>query len=148
MKRDQGIMRQIGLVLILAMLSVVVLSAAGIYALMSFTVARRRREIGIRAALGADPTRVLAGIFARALGQLGLGTAVGLAGAVALESIIEGVMFQGRGIVIVPIVILFMIDGRRACGDRSRPTRLAHPADRGAARRVNPYSKLRADPTT
>jgi hypothetical protein len=109
MKREQGIMRQIGLVLILAMLTVVVLSAAGIYALMSFTVARRRREIGIRAALGADPTRVLAGIFARALGQLGLGTAVGLAGAFVLESIIEGAMFQGQGIVIVPMVILFMI---------------------------------------
>jgi putative ABC transport system permease protein len=109
MKREQGFMRQVGLVLILVMLSVVVLSAAGIYALMSFTVARRRREIGIRAALGADPTRVLAGIFARALGQLGLGTAVGLAGAFAVDSIIEGAMFQGQGVVIVPSVILFMI---------------------------------------
>jgi hypothetical protein len=108
MKREQGLMRQIGLVLILAMLSVVVLSGAGIYALMSFTVARRRREIGIRAALGADPNRVLAGIFARVLGQLGLGALAGFAGAVALESIVEGAMFQGQGVVMVPSVILFM----------------------------------------
>jgi ABC-type antimicrobial peptide transport system permease subunit len=35
------------------------LSAAGIYALMSFTVAYRTREIGIGAALGADPRRLL-----------------------------------------------------------------------------------------
>jgi putative ABC transport system permease protein len=109
MKRDQGFMRQVGLVLILVMLSVVVLSSGGIYALMSFTVARRRREIGIRAALGADPGRVLAGIFSRALAQLGMGAAVGLMGAVALESVIEGAMLQGQGAVILPIVIVSMI---------------------------------------
>lgn len=42
---------------------------AGIYSMMSFTVTQRRREIGIRAALGANPQRILAGIFSRALGQ-------------------------------------------------------------------------------
>jgi putative ABC transport system permease protein len=41
--------------------SVLLLSAAGIYAMMSFTVARRWREIGIRVALGADTRRVLRG---------------------------------------------------------------------------------------
>ncbi|HEU0077767.1 MAG TPA: ABC transporter permease, partial [Longimicrobiaceae bacterium] len=41
--------------------SVLLLSAAGIYAMTSFVVARRRREIGIRAALGALPHRLLAG---------------------------------------------------------------------------------------
>ncbi|MBX6365070.1 MAG: ABC transporter permease, partial [Gemmatimonadetes bacterium] len=51
----------------------------GIYALMSFTVAQRAREIGIRAALGADPRRILAAIFSRALMQLGLGVLLGAA---------------------------------------------------------------------
>ena len=101
MKREQGLMRQIGLVLILVMLSVVVLSAAGIYALTSSTLARRRREIGHprRARRGSQPL-VLAGIFARALGQLGLGAAVGLVGAIGVDAIIEGDMFQGQGAVI------------------------------------------------
>jgi len=58
--------------------SVLLLSAAGIYAMMSFTVARRRREIGIRQALGADPRRLLTGVFARASAQLGAGLAIGL----------------------------------------------------------------------
>ena len=61
------------------------LSAAGIYALMSFTVARRRREVGIRAALGAQPRRLLASIFSRALGQLAVGVVVGLLAAALLD---------------------------------------------------------------
>ena len=58
--------------------SVLLLSAAGIYAMMSFTVLRRWREIGIRVALGADARRVLMGIFGRASAQIGTGVAAGL----------------------------------------------------------------------
>jgi hypothetical protein len=57
--------------------AVILLSAAGIYALMSFTVAQRTRELGIRAALGASPRRLLIGVFGRAARQLALGLAVG-----------------------------------------------------------------------
>ncbi len=53
------------------------LSMAGIYAVMSFTVSKRTREIGIRVALGSDPTRVTAAIFRRPLLQLGSGVLVG-----------------------------------------------------------------------
>jgi predicted permease len=66
-------------------LSVLVLSAAGLYALMSFTVARRRREIGIRTALGARPGRLLASVFARALWQIAAGLVVGITAALALH---------------------------------------------------------------
>jgi predicted permease len=59
-------------------LSILLLSAAGLYALMSFTVNQRRREIGIRSALGAQPRRLLAGIFRRALGQVSAGALAGL----------------------------------------------------------------------
>ncbi len=55
------------------------LSLAGIYAVLSFTVARRTREIGVRVALGASPRRVLAAIFRRPLTQVGLGVAAGAA---------------------------------------------------------------------
>jgi hypothetical protein len=108
LRREQGIMRLIGLTLAVVMLSVVVLSAAGIYALMSFTVARCRKEIGIRAALGADPSRILAGIFSRAFAQLAIGAGLGFLGAVGLEQLLEGEMFQGHGAVILPLVAVFM----------------------------------------
>ncbi|HLL82478.1 MAG TPA: ABC transporter permease, partial [Longimicrobium sp.] len=66
--------------------SVLLLSAAGIYALMSFTVVQRTREIGIRTALGAQPRRIMASIFAPVARRLAVGVAIGsvLAGAIAL----------------------------------------------------------------
>lgn len=111
LKREQGMLRLIGVAVILVMLSVIVLAAAGIYALMSFTVARRRREIGIRAALGADPNRLLIGIFARVLGQLGAGAAMGLLGAIAFDQIIDegDQILQGEGAILVPAVMLAML---------------------------------------
>ena len=54
-----------------------VLSLAGIYAVMAFTVARRTREIGVRVALGANGRRVVLTIFRRPLAQLAVGVAAG-----------------------------------------------------------------------
>ncbi|HEU4631213.1 MAG TPA: ABC transporter permease [Gemmatimonadaceae bacterium] len=53
------------------------LSLAGIYAVLAFTVARRTREIGVRVALGASRRRIVAAIFRRPLTQIGLGAALG-----------------------------------------------------------------------
>jgi len=53
------------------------LSLAGIYAVLSFTVARRTREIGVRVALGASSRGVVIAIFRRPLTQVALGVATG-----------------------------------------------------------------------
>ena len=58
--------------------SVLLLSAAGLYALMAFTVAQRRREIGIRSALGAQPGQLMAAVFRRAFWQIAAGAAFGM----------------------------------------------------------------------
>jgi predicted permease len=55
------------------------LSLAGIYAVMSFIVARRTREIGVRVALGGSRRSVVAAIFRRPLIQVGLGILAGAA---------------------------------------------------------------------
>jgi len=88
-------------------LSVLLLSSAGIYALMSFTVSQRRKEIGIRIALGANRKRIIASIFSRALGQLAMGNALGAAAAAALES--GNNLMRDNGAVVLPIVALFMM---------------------------------------
>jgi putative ABC transport system permease protein len=108
-KRAQGMMRLIGVSLALVILSVILLSTAGIYSLMSFTVARRRREIGIRAALGANRNRILLGIFSRVLAQLGAGAVLGLIAAVGLEQILEGDMMRNYRGMLLPLVVLLVI---------------------------------------
>jgi predicted permease len=63
----------------------VFLPTAGLYALISFTVAQRRREIGIRTALGAHPRSIVFTIVRRAAIQLAAGVVLGAAfGAVLL----------------------------------------------------------------
>ena len=77
-RANRAMWRLLSAVSALLTASVLLLSAAGIYALMSFTVAQRTREIGIRSALGANPRRLLAGIFGRVLVQLSAGLSIGL----------------------------------------------------------------------
>ena len=55
----------------------ILLSCAALYALMSFTVARRTREIGIRTALGGSTTRIMRTVARRAVLQLGIGIGLG-----------------------------------------------------------------------
>jgi putative ABC transport system permease protein len=84
-----------------ATVSVLLLSAAGIYAMMSLAVARRRREIGIRSALGANPRRILASIFARAALQIGAGIAIGLIGFLGVFQLTGGSVRE-----LLPLVVL------------------------------------------
>jgi putative ABC transport system permease protein len=88
---------------------VVLLSAAGIYALMSMTVTRRRKEIGIRVALGADRSRILRAIFSRAAAQLASGVAAGAVLASWIDRALNGDFMGGHWAVLLPVVSAFMI---------------------------------------
>jgi len=69
------------------------LAAIGLYGLIAFVVARRRKEIGVRIALGAEPRQVEGLVVGGALRLAGLGLAIGLAGAVASARVLRGLLF-------------------------------------------------------
>ena len=73
------------------------LSALGLYAVIAYSVVQRTREIGVRMALGASPTGVCWMILRRAVAQLVVGLAFGMAGAFVLSDVL-----WGSGMVVVP----------------------------------------------
>jgi ABC-type antimicrobial peptide transport system permease subunit len=108
---------------------VLLLSATGIHALMSFTVARRTREIGIRAAIGARPGRLVADIFARAFLQISAGIVAG-SGLAALM----GLGSTRQVLLLLAADGIMLVVGLAAC---------AVPL--GRALRIDPTEALRAE---
>jgi ABC-type antimicrobial peptide transport system permease subunit len=133
--QEDIVVRLVALAVSLVIVTVLLLSAAGVYALMSFTVAQRRREIGIRTALGAPRHRVLQSIFSRVALQVGLGVLAGIAGAVIIESATGGFVLSGPRVVVIPAIALIML----AVGFFAA----VGPARRGL--RIQPTEALRAE---
>jgi predicted permease len=69
------------------------LAAIGTYGVLSYLVTERRREIGIRMALGATRSRVLAQVMKHGLLLIAIGVAAGLAGALGLNRLITSLLF-------------------------------------------------------
>jgi ABC-type antimicrobial peptide transport system permease subunit len=69
------------------------LAAIGIYGVISYSVAQRTPEIGIRMALGASSGRIRAGIVGETLRLALAGGAIGILGAVALSSFLDSLLF-------------------------------------------------------
>ena len=106
LREDMAMDRLIFLAVALLTLSVLLLSAAGIYAIVSFTIARRRREIGIRSALGAGPRRLLWSVLSRAAGQIAIGIVIGVA--LAGPMVTGGGMTRGQGALLLAGVAALM----------------------------------------
>lgn len=94
----------IGLLAGLALL----LAAAGLYAVMAVAVAAREREFGVRLALGAAPSRLLALVLRGGLAQIALGLVLGVVAALGASHALAALLMSllGRGDVLDPAVAL------------------------------------------
>jgi predicted permease len=113
------------------------LASIGLYAVMSFSVSRRTREVGIRMALGAQGSDVVRMIFGQGLLQLVVGMTVGLAMALGISRLMSVILFQVQPrdpVVFGGVAVVLTAVGLLAC---------FIPASR--ATRVDPLVALRSD---
>jgi predicted permease len=81
--------RMAAVVLSLVGLLALLLACMGLYGMVSYSVSRRTREMGIRLALGADRQRVITMVLKGGLTLIGVGAAIGVAGSVGLGSVLR-----------------------------------------------------------
>lgn len=102
-----------------------ILATTGVYGLIAYSVSHRRREIGVRMALGAEPSRVVGTVLAGALVTTAAGLAAGAVAAVLLRSAVEGLLFgvdltnplvglPGGGLLLVASGLAAYLPARRA----------------------------------
>jgi ABC-type antimicrobial peptide transport system permease subunit len=114
-----------------------ILATVGIYGVLSYSVSRRTREIGIRAALGAQRHEILALVIRDAGALAGGGLLAGLAGSIALNAALRSLLFEVRAVdptVIATATGVFVLAASIATGV---------PARRAAA--MDPTVALRFD---
>ncbi len=113
------------------------LATVGLYGVLAYQVSQRTREFGIRLALGALHSQVLALVFRRGLRLLLLGVGLGLAGALALGRVLASMLYQTSQfdpLVVGGVTLLLTTIALLACW---------LPARR--ATKVNPMIALRAE---
>jgi predicted permease len=113
-----------GLVAAFAALALL-LAAVGIYGVLSYVVSQRRQEIGIRLAIGASPSRVLAGVVRQGVVYAAIGAVLGLAGAVLVANLLGSLLHDvapldpvtfavGPAVILVVAALASLIPGWRA----------------------------------
>jgi ABC-type antimicrobial peptide transport system permease subunit len=88
-----------------------ILAATGLYGVLSYAVARRRREIGIRVAIGATPAQVFRTVLGRTSAVLAIGAGIGLAVALAVSRVLTPYLYgaNNRDPVALAVVCAAMI---------------------------------------
>jgi ABC-type antimicrobial peptide transport system permease subunit len=106
-----------------------VIAVIGIYAVVTFTVGRQTREIGIRMALGAGRRKVMSGVIAGALKPIVIGVALGWLSAVALTQLIATLLFGVRPADPVTYAVVALVLAATGAAASFMPARRATRAD-------------------
>ena len=121
------------------------LTATGLYGLLSYAVLRRTREIGVRLALGASRGRIVGQVVSRALVLVGVGLAIGSFGAMAVSSLLRRVIVRARRRAgrcdSWPSSAVIVLTAALAAA-RSRAARGVDRSHAGAARRLTRLTRL------
>ena len=114
-----------------------VLGAVGVYGVVAYAVARRTREIGVRMALGARASDVLAMVLREGGTLTAVGVALGIAGALAASRVLAGFLFGVTPTDLAVFVSVPAVLGAVALGACVIPAR--------RAARVDPVTAIRSD---
>jgi ABC-type antimicrobial peptide transport system permease subunit len=94
------------------------LAVVGIYGVMSYAVTQRRREIGVRMALGAQKSDVLRLIIHGGLRLTLLGVAIGLAGSIALTRYLSSLLYSVKAtdpLTFIAVSLVLLLVALLAC---------------------------------
>lgn len=117
--------------ILLALFAAVALSLAaiGIYGVMSFAVAQRNREIGLRMALGASGASVLTLVMREAAIMAIAGLALGLLGALSFTRLLQGLLFDTSTTDLATYVLMVVVLAGTALAASWIPARRAARVD-------------------
>jgi ABC-type antimicrobial peptide transport system permease subunit len=124
-RRDNWQYGVVGALFVSFGLAALFLASLGLYGVMSFSVGRRTREIGVRMSLGATTRDVLRMVFLQGLTQTTIGLAAGTAFALAVSRVIAALLFKVEprdpfifagviGVLLLTTVVACWVPARRA----------------------------------